>query len=510
MVKCKQTWKHKCTFTILISSWRCSYSRTRLQVKHLESFAKKTDIPMSGPAVKNHGWPKTGRNSCAKRKISNPLWSLDCRQVFLPVRPPHRCRRTQQVCPQVQQHREVKIKYRETDTRTDVNSTKSKNKNKKQNDKKASGNRLRDLPPWLEEFTENLEEVETHVPAHDSQNSDSERSTKVVPKSRKHSIYTHFPKDRNCNVCLGTRITRAPCRRRTGDSLPRATEFGDVITADHKVLNEEGESRNNHRYAVVVQGLGHSMDPIVSVQNKNSQETERSLQKFLKPKRKPKVIYTGNSLEVGKVCEELSWNHRTSTPYRSETNGIGERAVRRVKESTSAALLQSGLDEKWWLILWNAIAICELFKTSWQTDGYPSKNGRCSQIIENSKIGVSRHLDSSTTTQMAKIMVQYGRPSRSSWNEFVRSSFGRTIMGKGNLRKSNWSTVGRRFLVGNAYSYTVKKGCSHLCMWMTSNWLERNKILIRCGKYSIKMLNWENQHLFLIMFTWDVLKDNVK
>ena len=39
------------------------------------------------------------------------------------------------------------------------------------------------------------------------------------------------------------------------------------------------------------------------------------------------------------------------------------------------------------------------------------KNGRCSQITEKSKIGVSRHLDSSTTTRMAKIMVQYGRPS---------------------------------------------------------------------------------------------------
>ena len=34
--------------------------------------------------------------------------------------------------------------------------------------------------------------------------------------------------------------------------------------------------------------------------------------------------------------------------------------------------------------------------------------------VENSQIGVSRHLDSSTTTQMADIMVQYGRPSRSS------------------------------------------------------------------------------------------------
>ena len=36
------------------------------------------------------------------------------------------------------------------------------------------------------------------------------------------------------------------------------------------------------------------------------------------------------------------------------------------------------------------------------------------KLLKISKIGVSRHLDSSTTTQMAKIMVQYGRPSRSS------------------------------------------------------------------------------------------------
>ena len=36
------------------------------------------------------------------------------------------------------------------------------------------------------------------------------------------------------------------------------------------------------------------------------------------------------------------------------------------------------------------------------------------KLLKNSKIGVSRHLDSSTTTQMAKIMVQYGRPDCSS------------------------------------------------------------------------------------------------
>ena len=130
--------------------------------------------------------------------------------------------------------------------------------------------------------------------------------------------------------------------------IPRAKIFGDLITADHKVLSDNCESRNNHRYAVVVQDLATQWIQAYPCKNKTSQETQRSLQKFLEPERKPKVIYTDNSLEFGKACEDLSWNHCTSTPHRSETNGIAERAVRRVKEGTSAVLLQSGLNESWW------------------------------------------------------------------------------------------------------------------------------------------------------------------
>ena len=88
--------------------------------------------------------------------------------------------------------------------------------------------------------------------------------------------------------------------------------------------------------------------------------------------------------------------------------------------------------------------------------------------------------------RMAATMVQYGRSSRSSWAKSVRSPFSQDCCGKGNLRKSYCSTVGRRFPTGNAYSYTVKKDYSYLRMWMTSNWLESNETLIRCGKYSIK------------------------
>ena len=52
------------------------------------------------------------------------------------------------------------------------------------------------------------------------------------------------------------------------------------------------------------------------------------------------------------------------------------------------------------------------------------------KLLKIPKIRMSRHVDSSTTTQMAKIMVQHGRPSRSSSTTSVRSSFGRTIVGK--------------------------------------------------------------------------------
>ena len=58
---------------------------------------------------------------------------------------------------------------------------------------------------------------------------------------------------------------------------------------------------------------------------KTSQETEKSLQKFFEPTEKPKVIYTDNSPEFAKSCEDLSWKHCTSTLHRSETNGIAER-----------------------------------------------------------------------------------------------------------------------------------------------------------------------------------------
>ena len=60
---------------------------------------------------------------------------------------------------------------------------------------------------------------------------------------------------------------------------------------------------------------------------------------------------------------------------------------------------------------------------------HPCQNGRPINVIKNSKVRMSRYLDTSTKAQMVKIIV-HGRSGRSSRKESVRSPFGRTSMGK--------------------------------------------------------------------------------
>ena len=113
------------------------------------------------------------------------------------------------------------------------------------------------IPEWLQEFRDNL--VDDEIPEHGDSHASSSHEVSLEPTFKrredlcKHSVYTHFPKDRNCEICQRTKITRAPCRKRNGGAVPRAEFFGDLLTADHEVLSDNCESRNNHRCAVVVQ-----------------------------------------------------------------------------------------------------------------------------------------------------------------------------------------------------------------------------------------------------------------
>ena len=92
------------------------------------------------------------------------------------------------------------------------------------------------------------------------------------------------------------------------------------------------------------------MDPVASVQNQNFTGNTEKLAKVLGARIGNQKSFTltipWNSAKPVKISPGIV--HCTSTPHRSWTNGIAERAVRRVKEGTSAVLLQPGLNENWW------------------------------------------------------------------------------------------------------------------------------------------------------------------
>ena len=108
-------------------------------------------------------------------------------------------------------------------------------KNHKKETTIARGNPLHsdnsEIPEWLQEFRENLVDDEIPLQGGSHASSSHEASLEAIEMRRedlgKHNVDTHFPKDRNCEICQRTKITRAPCRRRKGEAVPRADNFGD-------------------------------------------------------------------------------------------------------------------------------------------------------------------------------------------------------------------------------------------------------------------------------------------
>jgi len=82
--------------------------------------------------------------------------------------------------------------------------------------------------------------------------------------------------------------------------------------------------------------------------NRSAKETIKAFQHFLGPQLKAKHVFSDNSGELIQAMDEMMISHDTCTPHRPSTNGMAERSVRRVKEGTSATLVQSGWDEHWW------------------------------------------------------------------------------------------------------------------------------------------------------------------
>ena len=80
-----------------------------------------------------------------------------------------------------------------------------------------SGRASSEIPEWLQEFRENL--VDDEVPEHRDSHASSSHEVFLEPSSKrledlgKHSVYTHFPKDRNCEICKKNQNYKGPVHK---------------------------------------------------------------------------------------------------------------------------------------------------------------------------------------------------------------------------------------------------------------------------------------------------------
>ena len=132
------------------------------------------------------------------------------------------------------------------------------------------------------------------------------------------------------------------------DDLPKPEKFVDSITADHAILADKDESRHGDRVALIIQDRHTNWLQAYAGKQKSAEETARAFQRFLGPQVVPEHVYTDGSLEFSAAMQQLGFSHDSVVPHRPQTNGVAERAVRRVKEGTSAVLIQSGFSTDWW------------------------------------------------------------------------------------------------------------------------------------------------------------------
>ena len=231
-----------------------------LAIPLLHKFCSKRGNWYEQKMAKLYDWPKMGRQLLVQSTTQNFSLFQDCHHLPAAGCLQHRNQRNSPIIQELGTGLDPVI------TRSDKHADRcwqaghGKPWTSKRDDQGRSNARHSRLV--LQPFTVNLEDLEYMFFALSSGrvNSDSEGdASKVETQEWKHSVNTHFRKYRKC-------------------SIPWTEKHGDLTTAEHKSLSEGRESRNNHRYTVVVQVLATQWN---ACQTKTSQETEKNLWKFL-------------------------------------------------------------------------------------------------------------------------------------------------------------------------------------------------------------------------------------
>ena len=138
----------------------------------------------------------------------------------------------------------------------------------------------------------------------------------------------------------------------------------------------------------------------------------------------------------------------------------------------------------------------------------PRKNGGRSKVAQKSQVCMSRFLDTSSTTEVAKIVVKHRRSCGSSWTKYAWSPTCRPLVEKNNMKKFFGCRVGQSTELGlSVWSSKTRTILVGLRGPHQTGWKER-RIWVPCGRNGWSWSFLENQPHSLTTCILDALNVN--
>jgi hypothetical protein len=130
----------------------------------------------------------------------------------------------------------------------------------------------------------------------------------------------------------------------------KPTKFGEAVTADHFIAKDEDLSPDGYGppAGLVIYDLGTAWLECYPVDSKKSHECFHCYNDFVSPKETVQSFYCDNAGELLTAANDIGWKLGTSTPGRSETNGVAETKVKKVVRGTTTILDHAGFTPDWW------------------------------------------------------------------------------------------------------------------------------------------------------------------
>ena len=161
-------------------------------------------------------------------------------------------------------------------------------------------------------------------------------------------LMSHLPKNPHCAACQRAKMQRVQARR-TRTSLPDALIFGELVTCDYLVANgAPSQGLHGETTALVLMDRATGWLEVHPEAHRTSEKTQLAFRWFQGFRDVIQTLYSDNVPEFVSSTASMGIVHDTSTPYNSPTNGIAERAIRKVLDGTRALLEHAGFGPKWW------------------------------------------------------------------------------------------------------------------------------------------------------------------